>query len=260
MLRDLSTGAATSRAEAAAQPGAGQAVIDTAREEIIAAVAAEHRARVRVREWLEHPDSHAVEVHGPQVSDRDLELRAGWIRPPNHGTDGADTWRFRESDQKVVSKHSAGIEASRFTTPEAFARPLDLFLDVAARHPGGVTGLLDERFPAGVAPIFISAERAQLGSGDGFGYGGAGTGTPEAAWDWVKLRAVPGAGDLHRWVRARRRLARRRRPRLPGVQGRTGDPHPGVFVSAPPELVAADDRRVVAEHLVRRLRAGHAAR
>ncbi|MBB5787655.1 hypothetical protein [Jiangella mangrovi] len=186
VLADLPGGATTSKAEAAAHPGADQAAIDAARERILAVVAPEHRARVRA--WLEHPDCHAVEIHGPQVGDRELELRAGWTRPPDHGTDGADKWRVREDDQKVVSEHSVGIEASRFTSPEAFARPLGVLLDAASRHPDGLDGFLDQHFPAGIAPIFIDADRAGLAPGDATGFRGAGTGTPQAAKDWKKLR------------------------------------------------------------------------
>ncbi|SDU20415.1 hypothetical protein [Jiangella alkaliphila] len=185
VLGDLARGRAVSKADAAAHPGALQVDVDAARSLIVAAVAPEHRELVR--EWLSHPNCHAVEIHGPQVSDRDLELRAGWTRPPDHGTDSADKWRVRP-DGRVVSEHAAGIEASRFSSPEAFARPLGVFLDAAARHPGGLDGLLDQHFPAGIAPIFIDAERARLAPGDVTGVRGAGTGTVPAAKDWRKLR------------------------------------------------------------------------
>lgn len=188
VLGDLSSGRATMKAEAAAHPGAGQAAIDAARSRILDAVAPEHRARVA--EWLEHEDCHAVEVHGPQVSDRELELRAGWTRPPNLGTDGADKWRVRETDQKVVSKHSAGAEATRFNTPGAFVRPLELFLDAAAGYPGGVDRLLADNALGGRVAIFIPAHEAGFADGDTYGYRGAGTGTPEAAADWVATRTA----------------------------------------------------------------------
>lgn len=188
VLADLSRGVTTSKAEAAAHPGAAQVDIDDALDRIMAAVAPEHRERVR--EWLSHPDCHAVEIHGPQVSDRDLELRAGWTRPPDHGTEGADTWRVRPEDQKVISKHSAGTEATRFNFPEAFARPLDVLLTAAAARPGGVEKLLADHALGGRVAIFIPAERAGLEEGDASGYRGAGVGTAEAAADWVKMRGM----------------------------------------------------------------------
>ncbi|TDC51881.1 hypothetical protein E1212_10760 [Jiangella ureilytica] len=186
VLGDLSRGAATSKAEAAAHPAADQASIDAARERIIAVVAPEHRARVRA--WLEHPDCHAVEIHGPQVGDRELELRAGWTRPPDHGTEGADTWQVRKDDHKVVSKHRAGPDASAFTSAEAFARPLEAFLGVAARHPHGVDGFLDECADLGWAAFFIKADQGGLQPGDTTARRGAGTGTPPAATDWIRMR------------------------------------------------------------------------
>lgn len=187
VLGDLSAGRATSKADAAAHPGADQAAIDAARERIIAVVAPEHRQRVR--EWLSHPDCHAVEIHGPQVSDRELELRAGWTRPPDHGTDGADKWRVRDHDHKVVSKHRAGAEATRFASPQAFAHPLDVLLTHADQYPGGLDAFLDDHSDDGAVAFHLSATSAGLGAGDTFGHRGAGTGTPEAAKDWVQVRA-----------------------------------------------------------------------
>ncbi len=188
VLGDLSRGRAVSKADAAAHPGALQVDVDAARSLSVAAVAPEHRDLVR--EWLSHPDCHAVEIHGPQVSDRDLELRAGWTRPPDHGTEGADTWRVRPEDQKVVSKHSAGTEATRFNSPEAFARPLDVLLAAATQHPGGVDKIFADHSFGGRVAIFIPADRAGLAEGDAFGYRGAGIGTAEAATDWVKMRGM----------------------------------------------------------------------
>lgn len=188
VLGDLSSGRSTSKTEAAAHPGAGQAVIDVTRERILAVVAPEHRARVRA--WLEHADCHAVEIHGPQVSDRELELRAGWTRPPDHGTDGADQWRVREDDHKVVSKHSTGTDATRFNTPEAFARPLDVLLSAGEHHPGGIDQLFADHAFGGRVAIFIPADQAGLTDDDTFGHRGAGIGTAEAAKDWVKMRTM----------------------------------------------------------------------
>jgi hypothetical protein len=188
VLGDLSSGRATSKGEAAGHPGAQQADIDVARDRIVDAVAPEHR--VQVREWLSHPDCHAVEIHGPQVGDRELELRAGWTRPPDHGTEGADKWRVRQEDQKVVSKHSTGPEATRFNSPEAFARPLDALLSAASHHPGGIDQLLTDHAFGGRVAIYVTVGQAGLSEGDTFGYRGAGTGTAEAATDWTKMRGM----------------------------------------------------------------------
>ncbi|TDD70527.1 hypothetical protein E1262_09835 [Jiangella aurantiaca] len=188
VLGDLSSGRTTSKAEASAHPGAQQAAIDAARDQIVAAVAPEHRERVR--EWLSHPDCHAVEVHGPQVSDRDLEFRAGWTRPPDHGTEGADKWRVRPDDGKVISKHRPGAEASRFNSPAAFARPLGLLLAHADQYPGGLEQLLADHADDGAVAFFLPAATTDLRPGDTFGYRGAGTGTAEAASDWVRVRAA----------------------------------------------------------------------
>ncbi|WP_157552574.1 hypothetical protein [Jiangella gansuensis] len=188
VLDDLPRGRATTKDEAKSQPGADQAAIIASREAAIAAVAPKYREQVRA--WLEHPDCHAVELHGPHVTDRELELRVGWTRPPNHGTPDADRWRVRDDDGKVVSRHSAGVEATRFSSPEAFVRPLEAFLDVAARHADGVDGFLDDHFAAGIAPVFVNSNSARLGPGGVVGFRGAGTGTKEAAKDWLKLRAA----------------------------------------------------------------------
>ncbi|RIQ11905.1 hypothetical protein DY240_27875 [Jiangella rhizosphaerae] len=187
VLGDLSEGRSTSKAEAAAHPAAQQAAIDAARERIVDAVAPEHREQVR--EWLSHPDCHAVEIHGPQVTDRDLELRAGWTRPPDHGTDNADKWRVRPDDQKVISKHRPGAEASRFNSPAAFARSLDVLLSHADQYPGGLERLLADHADDGAVAFFLPAAVIDLRPGDAFGYRGAGTGTAEAASDWVRVRA-----------------------------------------------------------------------
>lgn len=186
VLRELSSGHSTSKAEAAAHPGAQQSAIDAARDQIVAAVAPEHRELVR--KWLFHPDCHAVEIHGPQVGDRELELRAGWTRPPDHGTDGADKWRVRD-DGKVMSKHSAGAEASRFNTPESFARPLDVLVAHGEQYPGGLDQLFADHADDGAVAFFLPAATTGLRPGDTFGYRGAGTATAEAASDWVRVRA-----------------------------------------------------------------------
>lgn len=186
VLDDLPRGRATTKDEAKSQPGTDQAAIITSREAVIAAVAPKYREQVRA--WLEHPDCHAVELHGPHVTDRELELRVGWTRPPNHGTPGADRWRVRD-DGKVVSKHSAGVEATRFTSPEAFARPLEAFLAVAERHPGGPERLLTDNSDDGVTALYLPAASAGLSIDDAVGYRGAGIGTPWAASDWIKMRA-----------------------------------------------------------------------
>lgn len=185
VLSDLADGRPTSKSDAAAHPGARQSTIDAARDRIVAAVAPEHRDLVRA--WLSHPACHAVELHGPQVGDRDLELRAGWSRPPDHGTDGADAWRIRD-DGKVVSKHQVMVDAGAFTSAAAFGRPLDAFLTVAGRHPDGVDGFLRDHSTEGVAPFFIAARQGGLAPGDAVARRGAGTGTPQAARDWVKMR------------------------------------------------------------------------
>ncbi|WP_053204585.1 hypothetical protein [Jiangella muralis] len=186
VLGDQSRGRATSKAAAAAHPHTEQADIDAARDRIVAAVAPEHRDLVRT--WLSHPDCHAVQVHGPQVGDRDLELRAGWTRPPDHGTDGADSWRVRD-DGKVVSRHRAGTEASRFTSPESFARPLDAFLTHADRYPGGLGGLFADHADDGAVAFFLPADTAGLRPADASGFRGTGTDTDESARDWVRVRA-----------------------------------------------------------------------
>ncbi|SEF12428.1 hypothetical protein [Jiangella alba] len=186
VLGDLSGGRATSKADAAAQPAARQLAIDDARDRIVAAVSAPHQAVVRA--WLSDEACHAVEIHGPQVSDRELELRVGWTRPPDHSTPGADPWRLRP-DGKVVSRHRAGSEASRFTSPEAFARPIDVLLTHAGQYPGGLDTFFADHADDGVAAFFLPAGTAGLGPGDTFGHRGAGTGTTEAAQDWVRVRA-----------------------------------------------------------------------
>ncbi|WP_157987641.1 hypothetical protein [Jiangella endophytica] len=185
VLGDLSSGRPTSKADAAAHPGAQQATIDAARDRIVAAVEPEHRALVRA--WLSHPDCHAVEIHGPQVGDRDLELRAGWTRPPDHGAEGADSWRVRD-DGKVVSKHQVMVDAGAFTSADAFVRPLEAFMTVARRHPDGIEGFLRDHSVDGVAPFFINAQLGRLAPGDAVAHRGAGTGTPQAARDWVRMR------------------------------------------------------------------------
>ncbi|TDE00318.1 hypothetical protein [Jiangella asiatica] len=187
VLDDLRRGRATTKDQAGAHPDADQALVDAARGAIVAAVSPQHRRQVD--DWLSHPDCHAVELHGPQVSDRELELRAGWTRPPDRGIGNADPWRLRD-DGKVVSKHRAGTEATRFTSAEAFARPLEMFLDIADRHPGGLEHLLDENFPAGIAPVFIDAASAGVRPDDLTGFRGTGTGTAAAAKDWRKMRTA----------------------------------------------------------------------
>ncbi|SDT71612.1 hypothetical protein [Jiangella sp. DSM 45060] len=185
VLGDLSGGRATSKADAAAQPAARQLAIDDARDRIVAAVSPPHQAVVRA--WLSHEACHAVEIHGPQVSDRELELRVGWTRPPDHATPGADPWRIRP-DGKVVSQHRVMVDAGAFTSEAAFVRPLEAFLAVAGRHEGGIDGFLRDHSAGGIAPFFITARQGGLAPGDAVAYRGAGTGTPQAARDWVRMR------------------------------------------------------------------------
>lgn len=178
---DINRGATTSKLDAADYLTADDTDIDTSRQAIVdTSTILQHFGTLLA-------NGHAVEIHGPHITDRALELRAGWTRPPDHGTEHADRWRHRP-DGRIKSEHAAGHEATRFVTPEAFGRPLNAFLAVADQHPDGLEGFLDEHFPAGIAPIFIGAVDAGLRQGDAWGYRGAGIGTPEAASDWVRMR------------------------------------------------------------------------
>lgn len=179
---DIDRGATTSKLDAADYLTADDTDIDTSRHEIVDTSAA---IQQHFGTLLAH--GHAVEIHGPHITDRSLELRAGWTRPPDHGTENANRWRHRP-DGRIKSEHAAGHEATRFVTPEAFGRPLAAFLAVADQHPDGLDGFLDEHSFENRAVFFISAGDAGLRPGDTYGYRGAGTGIPEAASDWVRMR------------------------------------------------------------------------
>lgn len=187
IMRDLDRSKIVTKTDAKAQPGIQPTDVSRARWTLVSKISPKNRRQAR--KLLEHEECHAVEMHGPQVSDQELALRVAWRRPPDHGLDTADEWRVRD-DGKVISKHGqGGWEAYAFTSPEAFARPLDAFLDLANSHPGGLDGYLDEHAMAGRATFFMSADLAGLRPGDAVGYRGAGTHDRNAAKDWRRSRA-----------------------------------------------------------------------
>ncbi len=178
---DINRGATTSKLDAADYLTADDTDIDTSRQAIVdTSTILQHFGTLLA-------NGHAVEIHGPHITDRALELRAGWTRPPDHGIENADRWRHRP-DGRIKSEHAAGHEATRFVTPEAFGRPLEAFLAVANQHPDGLDGFLDQHSLENRAVFFIGADDAGLRQGDTIGYRGAGTATREAASDWVRMR------------------------------------------------------------------------
>lgn len=188
---ELHEGAVTAKNAADAYPLFDAAAAGSSYASVVDACT---RHRTQVERLLKEEKCHAIEIHGPHVTDAELEFRAGWTRPPDRGrTDHeenllAHRWKLEPDNGMVRSKHGLGHEATRFTVPEALARPLEAVLDVLEQHPNGFEGYLDQHFASGVAGIFVRATDAGLGTGDTFGYRGAGTGTDAAAADWKKMR------------------------------------------------------------------------
>lgn len=140
-----------------------------------------------VRHLLSHPRCHAVEAHGPQVTDEALLARLCTRRPPDVGNPGADAWEVKPSG-KVTTTHVLGASAVRFASAEAMAKPLRSVLDVAARDPGGLDGFLTKHEFMGITSFYVSAAHAGLGPGDTSAYRAAGAQRYDSSKDWLKAR------------------------------------------------------------------------
>jgi hypothetical protein len=135
-----------------------------------------------------HPRGHAVQLHGPDVSDEALMARVSWKKDPMGRTDTKNSWHRDPDDGTVHSKHGIGHVAGRFTTVEALAKPLQALLAHTGGTLEGLGDYLDRYGPAGIARIFVAAADAELVPGDTTGFRGAGTSTKPMARHWTQAR------------------------------------------------------------------------
>lgn len=75
VMDELEAGGTTSKIEADAHPTRADAAITASRIHVVDQTS-RHNQR-QVEELMNHPNSHAVELHGPHITAEELELRAG---------------------------------------------------------------------------------------------------------------------------------------------------------------------------------------
>ncbi|TDD97246.1 hypothetical protein [Jiangella asiatica] len=128
---------------------------------------------------------HAVQRHGPQISDDAQLARLIWLKDPS----GQNSWQIT-SNESVQTGHRCGVVCGGFTSSAALAKPIEALLEVAHERAGDLATFLSRN--AGLSSsigVHVSAQLARLEPGDASGYHGAGTGTRETRRDWVKARA-----------------------------------------------------------------------
>ncbi len=135
-----------------------------------------------------HPRGHAVQLHGPDVSDEALMARVSWKKDPMGRTDTKNSWRRDPDDGTVHSKHGIGHVAGKFTTVEALAKPLQALLAHTGGTLDGLHDYLDRHSTIAGTRIFVAAEDAGLAPGDTTGFRGAGTSTPDMTDHWFRAR------------------------------------------------------------------------
>lgn len=134
-----------------------------------------------------HPRSHALQAHGPDVTDDALKARLTWRKDPAGRTNNAHRWTLND-DGTVTTNHVVGPSASKFTTMEAMAKPLQALLAATGNTMAGLDAYLAGEAVGRTARIFVPAAECGLEPGDTTAYRGAGTQTKKMAGDWTAAR------------------------------------------------------------------------
>lgn len=136
-----------------------------------------------VHTMFAHPQSHAIQVHGPDVALEALQARISWRKDPAGRTTSKHLWTLNPDDT-VLTKHPVGAEAGRFNSIEALVKPLK----AVVAQSGGTLASLDAYLitlgPNGQVRLFVEAGLAGLQPGDTAAFRGAGARTPDMAEHW----------------------------------------------------------------------------
>ncbi|WP_298322167.1 hypothetical protein [Haloactinopolyspora sp.] len=134
-----------------------------------------------------HSRSHALQTHGPDVTDDALKARLTWRKDPAGRTNSANRWALND-DGTVSTNHVVGPLAGKFTTMEAMAKPLRALLAATGNTVAGLETYLTSKAVGRTARIFVPAHECGLEPGDTAAYRGAGTQTEDMARDWAQAR------------------------------------------------------------------------
>lgn len=134
-----------------------------------------------------HSRSHALQTHGPDVTDDALKARLTWRKDPAGRTNSANRWALND-DGTVSTNHSVGDQVSKFITMEAMAKPLRAILAATGDTMEGLDTYLTNHAVGRNARIFVPADECGLKPGETTAYRGAGTQTDAMARDWVQAR------------------------------------------------------------------------
>ena len=143
--------------------------------------------REAIAQMQTHPRSHGLQAHGPDVTDDALKARLTWRKDPAGRTNNAHRWTLND-DGTVTTNHRVGDQASKFTTMEAMAKPLQALLAAAGDTMEGLDAYLTNHAAGRSARIFVPADECDLQPGDTTAYRGAGTQTDDMARDWAQAR------------------------------------------------------------------------
>lgn len=155
----------------------------------VVAVASQFEPELRadVARMFLHQSSHAIQVHGPGVSDEALQARISWRKDPAGRTTPQHRWTLHPDDT-VSTEHRVKEAAGRFDSFEALAKPLVALVDANGGTIAGLNAYLRLVAPQGQARIFVPAEVAGLGPGETTGFRGAGARSDDMARHWAKAR------------------------------------------------------------------------
>ncbi len=153
------------------------------------AFTAEFDAELRqtVEAMITHPRSHAIQAHGPDVTDDALKARVTWRKDPMGRDNRVNRWT-RHDDGTVATNHGVGSIAGRFNTIEALSKPLQAVIIASGGTVDGLNGFLGHLGPEGRVRLFVPAEVSGIAPGDVAAYRGAGTQTGDMAEHWVAAR------------------------------------------------------------------------
>ncbi len=140
-----------------------------------------------IERMLTHPRSHALQAHGPDVTDDALQGRLTWRKDPAGRTNSTHRWAL-DDDGTVTTNHGIGAMASKFTSMDAMAKPLQALIAACGDTMDGLHAYLVDNSKGRIARIFVPATECGLQPGDTTAYRGAGTQTTKMADDWAKAR------------------------------------------------------------------------
>ncbi|HEY9407990.1 MAG TPA: hypothetical protein VIP77_00285 [Jiangellaceae bacterium] len=181
ILQDLPDRLTMTLAEAAAVPVTSPGVTALTVLEIKAQFP--HAQGQLVFDLLTKAESHAVERHGYHVERDALLARLLWQKD----NAGLDSWSVG-SDGKVGTSHKVSTKVTRFTSAEAFAKPLRAVMSVAEQHQGGVIGFVEQHAVNGRLTVYVDRDSCGLTSADAVGFRGVGNEGKAGANDWHKAR------------------------------------------------------------------------